>query len=71
VTERQQKLIIDLIVSIISAVVWFAVVGYSAWLEWHDRHDRAVWILLLCIALSLCWLKSIERNTCPRRNRDA
>lgn len=62
-TEQRLDLIAKLIVAITHAIVWFATVLCSAWLEWHGQHEHAIWLLLLLCASSLCWLKSIEMNT--------
>lgn len=43
--------------------IWLSFVIWSGWLEFHGQHDRAVWVMLLVIANSLGWLKSIEINT--------
>ena len=69
-TEKQQEAFVKLAAAIIGMVIWASMLAWSAVMEWRNhQHEHAVWVLLLMIAYSLCWLKSIEHNTdrIPRR----
>lgn len=68
-TDKQYEACVKVGVAIAHTAIWLAMLAWSMWMEWHGQHEHAVWVLLLVIAHSLCWLKSIEHNTnrIPRR----